>query len=83
MIGAMVSCREATRRLWEYLDGSLGEVDRAALEQHLGRCRRCCGELEFAEELRSFLAASAREEVPGDVIERLNRTLEELGTNEP
>jgi mycothiol system anti-sigma-R factor len=74
----MMSCGEAVRRLWEYLDGTVGEADRRALEEHLGRCRRCCGELEFARELRSFLAAAAPEDVPEDVLGRLNATLEEL-----
>ncbi|MFI8499643.1 anti-sigma factor family protein [Streptomyces sp. NPDC085524] len=74
----MITCSEATKRLWEYLDATLGAADRAALEEHLASCRRCCGELEFAEELRRFLAASGREEIPDDVLRRLNLTLEEL-----
>jgi mycothiol system anti-sigma-R factor len=79
MSDELISCAEATRRLWEYLDGTLGEVDRAAVERHLSRCRRCCGELEFAEEMQRFLARSAQEEMPDDVLARLNTTLEELG----
>jgi len=75
----MITCSEATKRLWEYLDATLGEEDRVALEEHLNRCRRCCGELEFAEELTRFLAASGREQIPQDVLRRLNDTLEELG----
>lgn len=75
----MISCKEAVRRLWEYLDGTVGEADRAALEEHLARCRRCCAELEFAEELRKFLRESGDEEIPGDVMARLNATLEEAG----
>ncbi|MEV6329224.1 zf-HC2 domain-containing protein [Streptomyces sp. NPDC051909] len=74
----MITCSEATQRLWEYLDATLGGADRAALEEHLAGCLRCCGELEFAEELRRFLAASGRAEIPGDVLRRLNRALEEL-----
>ena len=74
----MISCHEAARRLWEYLDGTVGEVERTALEDHLARCRRCCAELEFAEELRGFLRRSAQEEMPADVMLRLNATLEEL-----
>lgn len=75
----MISCTDAVRQLWEYLDGTVGDVDREVLEQHLARCRRCCAELEFAEEMRGFLAQSAREEIPDDVMARLNATLEELG----
>ncbi len=74
----MISCSQAVRQLWEYLDGTVGEADREALEQHLSRCRRCCAELEFAEELRGFLADSKHEQIPGEVMGRLNATLEEL-----
>ena len=75
----MISCAEAVRQLWEYLDGDIAESDRAAIEEHLGFCRRCCGEAEFAEELRGFLSRSAAEELPRDVHARLVQTLDELG----
>jgi mycothiol system anti-sigma-R factor len=75
----MISCSEAVRRLWEYLDGTVDAADRALLEEHLARCRRCCGELEFARELRRFLASSAREDIPDEVMRRLNEAVEELG----
>jgi mycothiol system anti-sigma-R factor len=74
----MISCPEAVKRLWEYLDGTVDEFDRAAIEEHLSVCRRCCGELEFAKELRRFLASSAGEDIPDHVMRRLNATLEEL-----
>ncbi|HKE52361.1 MAG TPA: zf-HC2 domain-containing protein [Actinomycetes bacterium] len=75
----MISCAEATRQLWEYLDGAVDATARDAIDEHLARCRRCCGELEFAHELRRFLASSARNGIPDDVLQRLNHTLEELG----
>ena len=74
----MISCAEATRQLWEYLDATVDEPTREAIEEHLARCRLCCGELEFAKELRQFLASSARDDVPDDVLRRLNQTLEEM-----
>jgi mycothiol system anti-sigma-R factor len=74
----MITCAEAVRQLWEYLDGELPEQDRAAIEEHLGFCRRCCGEVEFAHELRGFLARGAAEEIPTDVRARLIATLDEL-----
>jgi mycothiol system anti-sigma-R factor len=74
----MISCSEAVRQLWEYLDGTVEENQRAAIEEHLAFCRRCCGEVEFAEELRGFLSRATHDEVPHDVIARLNATLEEL-----
>lgn len=74
----MISCAEATRRLWEYLDATVDEPTREAIEEHLARCRRCCGELEFAKELRGFLASSRHIDVPDDVLRRLDQTLKEL-----
>jgi mycothiol system anti-sigma-R factor len=74
----MISCAEAVKQLWEYLDGTVEETDRALLEEHMSRCRRCCGELEFARKLRRVLAKSADTDLPADVLRRLNQTLEEL-----
>lgn len=74
----MISCTEAVRQLWEYLDGAVEPGDREAIEEHLSFCRRCCGEAEFAEELRGFLARSAADEIPTDVRTRLSATLDAL-----
>jgi hypothetical protein len=48
------------------------------VEHHLSFCRRCCGELEFAKEIRTFLASGSSEEIPADVKEHLERFVEEL-----
>jgi mycothiol system anti-sigma-R factor len=74
----MITCAEAVKQLWEYLDGELPVETRAAVEEHLSFCRRCCGEAEFAEELRAFLAREAADEIPDDVRSRLLTTLDEL-----
>jgi mycothiol system anti-sigma-R factor len=74
----MITCAEAVERLWAYLDGALTADDKAALEEHLGFCRVCCGEVEFAKELRGFLAHSAAEQLPEEVRARLIATLDEL-----
>jgi len=74
----VITCADAVERLWVYLDGALTANDKAALEEHLGFCRVCCGEAEFAQELRGFLVRSAREELPEDVRARLIASLDEL-----
>jgi mycothiol system anti-sigma-R factor len=74
----MITCAEAIRQLWDYLDGVVDEADRSAIEEHLSFCRRCCGELDFAEELRSFLARPSGGDLPEDVRTRLQATLAEL-----
>lgn len=74
----MIPCSEAVRRMWDFLDRSLSAEDAAAVENHLAFCRRCCGELEFAKELRAFLRSHEVEEIPVDVKTRLEAFLEEL-----
>lgn len=74
----MISCSEAVEQLWDYLDREVSPQDRAAVEEHLAFCRRCCGEVEFAEELRGLLTAASRVELPADVEAALNRSLDDL-----
>ncbi len=74
----MISCAEAVKQLWEYLDGTLDASEREAIDEHLSFCRRCCGEVEFAHELRNFLHSSVDVELPDDVRARLSATLDEL-----
>src|SRR5262249_22917675 len=76
---AMIGCDEAMRRLWEYLDGTVEVSDLAKIEDHLAHCLRCCGERDFAKELRRFLASCSADELPDDVAWRLNQTVELLG----
>jgi anti-sigma factor (TIGR02949 family) len=52
----MIDCREAVRRMWIYLDNSLGDRPLEEFEAHLETCQRCCGELEFNKHLRDRVA---------------------------
>ena len=74
----MISCAEAVRQLWEYLDGTAGQAHSAAIQEHLSLCRRCCGEAEFAAELRTFLAAHADADIPPQVHARLLAALAQM-----
>lgn len=73
-----IPCSEAVRRLWDYLDNAISPEDQERVEQHLAFCRKCCGEVEFAKELRAFLNSNAVGEIPAEVTERLQRFVEEL-----
>lgn len=73
-----IPCSEAVRALWDYLDQAIAPEDQKRVEQHLAFCRRCCGEMEFATELRGFLASQQREEIPAEVRARLQRFVDEL-----
>lgn len=81
----MISCAEAVEQLWGYLEREVSRDAREAVEQHLAFCRRCCGEVEFAQELRGMLVAAARVELPVEVEEQLIGVLDglETGTYDP
>jgi mycothiol system anti-sigma-R factor len=74
----VIPCSEAVRRLWDYLDHAVSPEEQEKVEQHLSFCRRCCGELEFAKELRGFLASQSAEELPAHVKARLERFVADL-----
>jgi anti-sigma factor RsiW len=74
----MISCSQAVRDLWDYVEGAVEGPQRQALEEHLSVCQRCCGEVEFAQELRAFLATHGDDSFPDDVRTRLNSFLDIL-----
>lgn len=75
---APMPCDEAIELLWDLLDGGLPDVDRAALDRHLARCLRCCGELAFAEHLRATLRERSGASLPADARERLESFIDDL-----
>jgi hypothetical protein len=75
----MIACREAAERLWSYLDRNIDRAQEDELEQHLGLCRHCCGELEFAKQVRNKLSASADTPLAPTARARLQKFVQRLG----
>ncbi len=71
----MIDCREAVARMWAYLSQGLESHDADALEEHLGVCQRCCGELEFSRQLRDKVAGSGAQAIPPAVRSRVEDLL--------
>lgn len=74
----MISCDDAVRRLWEHLELPPTVADQALLEAHLARCRRCCGEAQFATELRAVLRRVPAEDLPPSVAQRFEALISQL-----
>ncbi len=70
-------CEEAVRRLWDFLDRELSEVETRAVDAHLEACDQCPAHFKFEH---AFLAAvrSAREDRVASPALR-NRVREILG----
>lgn len=78
----MIDCTEAVRQLWAYLEREVDPVERRRIEEHLAMCRRCCGEMEFAEEMRRFMARRPEVEVPPGLMTRMEQLINDLEVNE-
>lgn len=74
----MIDCATAVNQLWDFVERELDAGDKAQVEEHLAFCRRCCGEVEFVEELRGFLKDAARPELPADAERRLGEFITHL-----
>lgn len=79
----MISCSEAVRQLWEYLDHDLDADDRDRVKDHLRLCRQCCGEAEFTAALRDLLHTAAGPQLPEDVEAHLTGFLDRLEQEAP
>jgi mycothiol system anti-sigma-R factor len=75
----VITCAEAVKQLWAYLDRALAAEERQRVEEHLAFCRTCCGEVEFAEELQRFLGSQRQDEIPKEIRSRLEAMLADLG----
>ncbi|HEX2809971.1 MAG TPA: zf-HC2 domain-containing protein [Kineosporiaceae bacterium] len=73
----MISCAEAVRQLWSYLDDEISAADRRLITEHVEACRKCCGEVEFLGELRRFVA-DTQLDLPQDVNVRMEAFLATL-----
>jgi DNA-directed RNA polymerase subunit N (RpoN/RPB10) len=75
----MIACGDAVERLWSYLDRNIDRAQEDEHEQHLGLCRHCCGELEFAKQVRNKLGESADTPLEPTARERLQKFAQRLG----
>jgi len=51
----MIDCQEASRLLHEYLDQELSEENVGKIEEHIHKCEKCIGHLDFDKALRLLL----------------------------
>jgi anti-sigma factor (TIGR02949 family) len=81
-VGAMtrMSCEEAIRQFFAYLDHALSGEPLVALEAHLQDCLDCCDRLQFTRRLDSAVKARLAEGgVPEGVEDRLRERLAKVG----
>jgi anti-sigma factor (TIGR02949 family) len=74
-----MSCEEAIRQFFAYLDRSLSGEPLEALEAHLQDCLDCCDRLQFSRRLDSALKARlAAGGIPEGIEDRVRERLAKL-----
>ena len=75
-----LSCEEAVREFFAYLDRALSGEPLEALEAHLEECLDCCDRLQFSRQLDIAVKERLDEgRVPAGVEDRLRQRLAKLG----
>jgi mycothiol system anti-sigma-R factor len=65
-------CSEVLARVYEYLDGEMGEHDAAKIHQHLEECRPCLSQYDIDLALKALLRRScACESAPEELRTRI------------
>ena len=73
-----LSCEEAVREFFAYLDRALAGEPLEALQQHLDQCLDCCDRLQFSRKLDVFVKERLEEPpLPEGFEERIRRALDE------
>jgi anti-sigma factor RsiW len=71
-----VTCEQAVRQFFTYLDRALAGEELQDLETHLQACLACCDRLAFSRELDAFVRARLPEAVMPVALEaRVRRAL--------
>lgn len=73
-----ISCEEALKRVFDYIDEHLRGKSRAELEHHLETCRHCFDRVEFEKLLKSRLSKLKVEAQSETLRKRLDALLEQF-----
>ena len=75
-----LSCDEAVKQFFAYLDRALSGEPTEALEAHLEDCLDCCERLEFSRKVDAFVKDRLGDApLPDGIEERIRRELDRRG----
>jgi ribosomal 50S subunit-associated protein YjgA (DUF615 family) len=71
-----LTCEEAVREFFAYLDRAMAGEPLDALQQHLDQCLDCCDRLQFSRKLDAFVKERLEEApLPEGFEEKIRRVL--------
>ncbi len=68
-------CEDAIERLYPYLDGEINSYRKWQIRRHLKSCPPCDSAFVFEQKLKAVIKERTREDVPPEVISRLQEFL--------
>jgi anti-sigma factor (TIGR02949 family) len=79
-----MTCAQAVRQFFAYLDRALGGEELESFEGHLKACYDCCDRLQFSQQLDAFVKERVGDSpLPEGLEERLRRSLVRARTPAP
>ncbi len=69
----MLSCKQITELVTEYLEGRMGFADRMRFQMHLGMCKHCRAYLRQMKATIETLGRLPDEPIPDDVRDELRK----------
>ena len=66
-----MTCEEAVRQFFAYLDRAISGEPLDALEEHLEACLDCCDRLQFSRRLDAFVMSLGETRLPHGLQERI------------
>ncbi len=81
---SVVECSEALLRVFEYLDGEMGEDEHAAVRAHLDACAECLRQFDIDQMVKVVVKRSCQPErapahLHASIVQRLTVVRVELG----
>jgi mycothiol system anti-sigma-R factor len=74
-----LTCNEAVKEFFSYLDRALSGEEVADLEEHLDACMSCCDKLAFSRDLDGFIKKKLPDAPPpGGLEARIRQALDRI-----
>jgi mycothiol system anti-sigma-R factor len=71
-----MTCEEAVKRLYEYLDHELDNTTITQVEKHLDLCRMCCDHMEFEKRMKKLVQECCfKQKAPEFLKEKITESL--------
>jgi len=70
-----ISCDEALKHVFEFIDRELDHGRHAEMEQHLAKCRSCFSRVEFEKRLKVKLQEAGGQKAPDSLRARVGKLL--------